>query len=285
MNDIKAASNRSWLIWAYFAITFGFSWLFWIPIAITRLEAPLPIIVIGAFSPSLAGTWLTYRSADKAGRHDVWQRVIRLDLIGLRWYTLILLLFPAIMTITFLIESTMGGTLPSLESAKQTLSQPIQLFIFIISMAIGGPLAEELGWRGFALDRLQSKWNALQASLILGLIHAAWHLPLFFMSGTSQGVMGFATALFWLWVIQVVAGSIFFTWVYNNNNRSILSAILVHFMNNATFTVIAQLGNALPWRTELIRTVITVSFAVIVVTVWGSITMVMKDTTSSLVKT
>ena len=278
-------SNRRNSIWFYLGITFGVSWVFWIPIAVTQTEVPLTIIALGAFSPSLAGVLMTYLCTDKAGWREFWQRVIRFDLIGLQWYPVILLLFPTIMAISFLIESAMGGVLPSLDGARQTLTQPIQLLIFIITMTVGGPLAEELGWRGFALDRFQSKWNALQASLILGFIHAGWHLPLFFMSGTSQGVMGFATLQFWLWVIQVVAGAVFFTWIYNNNSRSILSAVLIHFMSNATYTVIAQLGNALPLRTELIRTAITVGFAVIVVMVWGPKKLVMQATTSSINKT
>jgi membrane protease YdiL (CAAX protease family) len=124
---------------------------------------------------------------------------------------------------------------------------------------------------------MQEKWTALRASLALGGIHAAWHLPLFFMQGTSQGEMGIGTLLFWLWVVQVVAGSVFFTWIYNNNRQSILSAILIHFMSNATFTLIAQLGKALPLRTELIRTAITVSFAVVIVIIWGYRTMALKS--------
>ena len=131
--------------------------------------------------------------------------------------------------------------------------------------------------RGLALDQLQKKCTALRASLVLGGIHAVWHIPLFFIQGTSQGSMGFATRLFWLWVIQVIAGSIFYTWVYNNNKRNVLSALLIHFMSNSTTTLVAQLGNALPLPTELIRTMVYVVLAITVVVIWGSKTLVQDD--------
>jgi membrane protease YdiL (CAAX protease family) len=279
MNNVSPDKRPDRALWIYFILTFALSWALWIPLAISGREVSLALLVVGALSPSIIGVLMTYRTTDRAGRLDFWRRTVGFGRIGLGWYAVILLLFPATMALTFLLESMLGGDIPSLQGARQTLTQPLALLVFIVSMLIGGPLAEELGWRGFALDRLQASSTALRASLVLGIIHAVWHLPLFFIRGTSQGSMGFATGLFWLWVIQVVAGSIFFTWVYNNNRRSILSAVLIHFMSNTTFTLIAQLGNALPPRTEIIRTVITVALAVIVVAVWGSRTMTLKPAT------
>ena len=55
-----------------------------------------------------------------------------------------------------------------------------------LPLLILGPLSEEIGWRGYALERLQTRWNALTSSLIVGLVWALWHLPLFMMVGTSQ---------------------------------------------------------------------------------------------------
>ena len=260
-------------LWSFLLLTFAFSWALWIPMALAGTKASLPILVIGAFTPSVFGGLMTYRAADQAGRADFWRRLIGFRRIGLVWYAVIGFLYPAILSITFLLEHVLGGDLPSLEGARETISQPLALIVFILTMIIGGPLAEELGWRGFALDRLQSKWTALRASLVLGVIHAAWHLPLFFVVGTSQESMGFATTTYWLWVIQVITTSIFYTWIYNNSGRSILSAILLHFMSNSTTTIIAQIGGTLPLRIEIIRTIIIVALALIVVAVWGSKTM------------
>ena len=59
-----------------------------------------------------------------------------------------------------------------------------------LPLLIIGPLSEEIGWRGYALERLQTRWNALTSSLIVGLVWALWHLPLFMMVGTSQYEFG-----------------------------------------------------------------------------------------------
>lgn len=276
LNDTGTTSGHSTFPWLFFVLTYGFSWLIWIPIALSNRNVALPLIAIGGISPSFFGILLTYLTTEKKAKRDFWRRAISFRLIKIRWYILIVLLFPLIMIITFLLEALLGGDTPPLDGVTQTLTQPIRLFTFLMTMLIGGPLIEELGWRGFALERLQGKWNALLSSIILGVIHAAWHLPLFFMKGTSQGSIGWGTILFWLWVIQVVMGSILTTWIYNNSNRSTLSAILVHFMSNSTFTIIAQLGNALPLRTELIRTAVYVAVAVIVVSVWGPRDLAMK---------
>lgn len=257
----------------YFLMTFGISWSLWIPMAASVREVSLSggdglslaLLLLGAFSPSLTGIFMTRRITDQAGWLDYWRRAIDFRKISPGWFAIILLFFPMTMALTFLIESLLGGNIPSMDGAWQTLTHPLTLLVFVISMLIGGPLAEEFGWRGFALDRMLEIWSPKGASLALGIIHAIWHLPLFFMQGTSQGAMGIGTSLFWLWVIQVVAGSFLFTLVYANNKRSILSAILIHFMSNAVFTLIAQLGDALPLRTEIIRTLLTFALVMIVV--------------------
>ncbi len=281
MNNLLSNTKRGKSLWTFFLLTFALSWVIWIPIAASGKEVSLSggdvtslgLLVLGAFSPSLVGILMITICEDKNGRLNFWHRVIDFRRISSGWYAVILLLFPLIMALTFFLESILGGDIPPLEGALHTLAKPSALLVFVITMLIGGPLAEELGWRGFALDRMLEKWPSLRASLALGTFHVAWHLPLFFIKGTSQGAAGFGTNLFWLWVVQVVAGSIFYTWIFNNNQQSILSAILIHFMSNSTFTLIAQLGNVLPFRTEMIRTAVIFSVALIIVLVWGSKSM------------
>jgi membrane protease YdiL (CAAX protease family) len=97
------------------------------------------------------------------------------------------------------------------------------------------PLLEELGWRGYALDRLQLQWSALSASVILGVVWALWHLPLFFIGGTHQhDVVGFATTSFWLSMAGIVALSVAMGWIYNNTARSIAAIVVFHGWVNFT---------------------------------------------------
>jgi hypothetical protein len=90
-----------------------------------------------------------------------------------------------------------------------------------------GPIGEEFGWRGFALPRLLDRYSALPASIGLGLIHTAWHLPLFFIPGMPQTQVCFP-----LFTLGVVSIAIFDTALYLRTDANLLLAILVHLFAN-----------------------------------------------------
>ena len=96
---------------------------------------------------------------------------------------------------------------------------------------MGGPIAEELGWRGFALPRLQARIGALAAGLVIGVAWGLWHLP-FFLFGEGASVVG-GMPFVW-YVLLIVAWSVLMTWVYNNTRGSVLLAILFHAAINTT---------------------------------------------------
>ena len=108
-----------------------------------------------------------------------------------------------------------------------------------------GPLAEELGWRSYALDKLQMRISPLASSILLGSIWWVWHIPLFFMEGTSQYRMGFFSLESLSFFFGTFSLSVMFTWVYNLNKRSILTAILLHFAYNFTINTITPLSQNL----------------------------------------
>ena len=101
----------------------------------------------------------------------------------------------------------------------------LQLFI---SNIIYGPMREELGWRCYALNELQKKYSPLISSLIIGLLWALWHFPLWFMSGYS----GHASAVYIIFfMIGIISLSVFLTFFYNRS-KNILIAVWVHFLFN-----------------------------------------------------
>jgi len=265
-----ARTERATPTWLFFVLVFGVSWAVWIPLAIVGWSGSLVPVASGAITPSLFGVLLTRAGASRAERRDFWRRVTDVRLISARWHLVIFLTFPAIMALTFATEHLLGGTPPPLDGAREMLVHPGRLAVFIGTMIVGGPLLEELGWRGFALDRLLKRYGRLGASILLGFAHAAWHIPLFFIASTSQGVIGFATPLFWVFMARVVATTLFYTWVYTQTRRSILSAILVHFVSNFTYTIVAQLGGALPLRTELVWLAAFTPFAAGIALFWRS---------------
>ncbi|PSQ45389.1 hypothetical protein BRD15_11820 [Halobacteriales archaeon SW_6_65_15] len=106
------------------------------------------------------------------------------------------------------------------------------LFAFAFALLLGGG-QEELGWRGFALPRLQRAHGPMAASLVIGVVWAVWHLPLFAMEGTSQSQVPFLA-----YAPAVVAMSVIFTWLYNESAGCILPVMLLHAGINSTGTLI-----------------------------------------------
>ena len=107
-------------------------------------------------------------------------------------------------------------------------SQPVVLVgWFLNNLTRSGGISEEFGWRGYALPRLQAKWNALVSSIVLGAVWAVWHLPLWFVAGSSQ-----QGSSFWLFLANLVLLSVLYTWLFNNARGSTLVAVVFHAMGN-----------------------------------------------------
>jgi membrane protease YdiL (CAAX protease family) len=260
--------------WAYFALVYILSWGFTIPAALSGVsldQSPVLMVIyaLGGLGPALAAILLTYLTRGREGRRDYWRRIVDLRRIPLKWYGVIFLTVPAITGLAALVDRLLGGQGLRLEAAARLLEQPLQVVPFALFILLFGPLPEEIGWRGYALDRLQARRSALASSLILGAAWAVWHLPQFFVRGTYQHGLGFGSPSFWMFVLSgTTISSILYTWIYNNTGRSTLSAILFHFMQNFTGELFE-----LSARAELCSSILTVAAAVLVVAVWGPRTL------------
>ena len=122
---------------------------------------------------------------------------------------------------------------------------------------------EELSWRGYMLDRLQAIWKPITASIILGIFHAFWHLPLFWIAGTNQSryLSGIDFTLF---VALVVSGSFYSTWCYNDNQRSTLAVILLHMVANLSLDTFL-----LPGTGEYIFKIVAAFGAALIAIAWS----------------
>jgi membrane protease YdiL (CAAX protease family) len=101
--------------------------------------------------------------------------------------------------------------------------------LFVVQFFIS-PLAEEPGWRGFALPRLQEGYGPLKGTLLLGLLWGCWHFPLFLVpgyDGAGTGLFGVALP-FGEFVVSVFAMAIIITWVFNHTRGSLLLVMMVH---------------------------------------------------------
>ena len=106
----------------------------------------------------------------------------------------------------------------------QVQRSPTRIWAFFaLVLLIGGPLGEEFGWCGYALPSLQAGHDWRVASLGLGLVWGVWHLPLFFIAGTSQAHVPLG-----LFLLSVVAMSVSFAWLVNRCAGSVVVALLLH---------------------------------------------------------
>lgn len=258
----KSSSTSPWL---FFALTFTWSWAFWIPTALWAPDATHLItqlgFALGGVGPMVFGVYFTYREGGDKVRRDYWLRVVDWKRLGFRGWFLSLLTVPLLTLPAGWMDKTLRGggiklDLTTLNFFTQHFSVVLGTLLFLIFMFLFGPVPEELGWRGYALDRLRARHGSLKASLILGLLWGLWHLPLFFLKGAYQSTLGFGTAGFFLFFGAIIPLSVVITWIYDMTNRSILSAILLHFSVNLVGTVAAH-GN----RVELFRVLLCWAWA------------------------
>lgn len=265
--------------WYFFALTFTLTWVFWIPAAlsgkeITTFSVGVLIALGGLFGKVLPAVIFPYLTQGSEGWRDFWRRVIDFRRIGLGWYAVILISFPLFSALGVLTDVLTGGSVPLFETARHFLMKPLTILPFAVFTLLFGPLPEELGWRGYVLDRLQARWNALASSLILGTLWLLWHLPLFFIEGSyhregiSLGSLRFGLS-FGLFTLAL---SVLITWIYNNNGRSTLSAVLVHFMGNFTGEFLK-----LPVAGDSFKALWTVIAAITVVFIWGAKTLTRRQ--------
>lgn len=238
------SENKNLLL--FFVITFIFSWMFWIPKSLIShgfiFPTSLENFILSPFNPAAFGPFvaafiLTYLIKGKNGVLNLLKRGINYR-FSKKWLIPIFLLMPLIFGGSLLLLIISGQPVPDLSM----LSNPLFIVIsFFYILFLGGPLQEEFGWRGYALDRLQANYNALISSIILGFIWGFWHLPLFFMPEGSL------YNSFFVLLFSTILVSILFTWIYNNTNGSILTALIFHTMLNLSIFIfpvtMSTLGN------------------------------------------
>jgi uncharacterized protein len=234
---------------AFFGLTFLWTWGLWIAVALSGADVSASAWAIayhlGGWAPSLVGVFLLYRtSRDRAERRDFWRRVVDFRRISAGWYVVILLLIPALASVSVFVDALIAGTTPELLMLRDMAANPALLALVAVVGLFVGPISEELGWRGYALDRLQVHWSALASGLALGVVWALWHLPLFFVRGTPQYAAGLGSPFFWMFMGVGLPLSVLMTWAYDHNRRSILSAILLHWAMNFSLNLVYPISDS-----------------------------------------
>ncbi|HKB36024.1 MAG TPA: CPBP family intramembrane glutamic endopeptidase, partial [Gemmataceae bacterium] len=162
----------------------------------------------------LVGILLTALFSGKSGLGELFRRLGRVR-VPVIWYAVVLLLLPVLQLVAVGIPALLGLTTIGFAFSG-----------FVVLSSVGSGVGEELGWRGFALPRLQASRPAFGASLLLGVLWGLWHLPLQIARGlplTAAGLAQFAAFL-----LLIAGWSVLFAWVYDNSKGSLFLMILLH---------------------------------------------------------
>ncbi|MDZ4840638.1 MAG: CPBP family intramembrane glutamic endopeptidase [Hyphomicrobium aestuarii] len=176
------------------------------------------------FGPSLAGVAVVALFSTGAGFRGWLARCWKWRM-NWRWYALAFAGPPVAMVCALVLHAELGGAIPTLPAADKI---PLVIANFALVLLIGGPLGEEFGWRGYAMPALTARLNWRAAALIVGVLWGLWHLPLFFLAGTAQSQIPIA-----LFMINIVASSVVFGWLFEHTKRSVLPVIVLHTSVNA----------------------------------------------------
>ncbi len=211
----------------FVALAVAWSWGFGFVAYKIKADWPLPsatLMILAGFGPSLAGLAVVALSTGSAGRRTWMSRCLNWR-VGSGWCFLAFLAPPAVMVCALVLHVALGGSLPAFPAVSQI---PLVIANFGLVLLVGGPLGEEFGWRGYLMPALTARMNWRAASLLVGVVWGLWHLPLFFMAGTAQALMPIPVFL-----LNILAGSVLFGWLFERTQRSIFPVLLLHTSLNA----------------------------------------------------
>ncbi len=259
----NSTSKRS--PYLFFILVYALSIPLWALNVIYPIHLPvdnLPVTdIVATFTPLIAASILMYREEGLSGVKNLLKRTFDYRRITKKaWYILIILLMPAIYVLTYGIMRLFGLPVPAVWSPP--LLTPL-LFVAFFFAAAG----EELGYTGYATDPMQARYTALTASLIIGLIHAIWHVP-------SAASIGYTLGLYiWGVIVLGVSFRILTVWIYNNTGKSVFAAILFHAVTNTGRSIFPGSRSAFELYDGAIGYGLIAIVTVIVVYLWGATTL------------
>ena len=225
----------------FISMVIGLSYfVFWGPIALLKLKTAnlvdgkiynIPAFIfflIGGFVPSLTGIILTWVFERKEGLKKLFLSAINFK-IGSPSLIIIIIYAISLGFLQLILYTFLGGTLD--------YSQFIHQLPTILPLIILGPLSEEFGWRGFLQKRISLEFSPILGSIIIGVVWSLWHLPLFYMIGTSQHDFNIPFIPF---MISLICSSFIYTYLYYKSSGNLFAAILLHWITTYILQVISS---------------------------------------------
>lgn len=253
----------------FFVLTYALSWI-WFGVAayVLRCVGSTPagaaslLFLPGVFMPAFVAIALTARSEGRSGIRDLLRGILRWR-VNLGYYA-----FAA----GFLVAIKLAGALIyRIAFRAWPLFTMLPWYFIVLAVLISTPAqaGEEIGWRGYALPRLAERFGLPMASIVLGIIWAAWHLPFFYIPDSDNIGQSFP-----IYLTAVTAISAALAWLYWRTNQSLLLTMLMHAAADNTAGIatsptpatvsnpFALSGAPWPWITALLLCIVAIFFLI-----------------------
>jgi membrane protease YdiL (CAAX protease family) len=223
-------------MFSFFLCTFAITGLLQLPALLALfgvLDGPperfMALGALGAFGPLFAALLIARFEPGGPGVRALF-RQFRVRGVGMGWFLLALFLPGALLVAGMAVYSLFAG------DVGPWIYPPSGGRIAVLFLL---PVSEEIGWRGFALPRLQARYGALGASLILGVLWAVWHIPMLLLQGNPVATLPLLLLLF-------LPGSVVFSWLYNKTAAGLSMVAIAHVGVHLNNSHIPLPGNLAP---------------------------------------
>lgn len=233
MKDKKADKH----LILFFAITLAWTWSFgFAPIIMGIAGTSLGtfLFYFGGGAPSVTALFFVFMTYTKEMRRNYFKRCFSFQYMSVKWLLLTIAFFATITIIGLVIGvGYLNFEMPGMEFIYSILNNPLNVFLILFLSLISGPLNEEFGWRGFALDRLFKRIGFMGGTFVLGFIWGIWHLAWFFTPGQAQyNLLQSSVFDAVMYIPSVILLNFAVSFVYVKTKRSILMGAMVHMFGN-----------------------------------------------------
>ena len=228
-------SNYKYKPLLYFSMTFLVTYALWFAGAYVSFqdESGLYMLLMlpGLMAPFLISLVLILTSKNSDLKKDFVNRLINLRLIQPKMLPALILIMPLAVLASGFLSLPFGGSISQFQFAEGfSFSTGFVPVLFILVLAA---IFEELGWRGYAFDSLQSRYNYFTASIIFSILWSLWHFPLIFLNNSYQYEIFHENIWFGVnFFVSIIPMGVIISWFCIKNGKSVIAAILFHFIVN-----------------------------------------------------
>lgn len=257
-------SNYTYKPLYYYLATFVTTFILWFAGAYVSFQEEISqlfmlLMVPGLMAPFLISVAIIWTSKNHELKTDFIRRLINPRLIRLKMLPVVFLLMPLSVLVSILISILLGESISQMQ-----LSEGFSFssgFIPVLLLLLLAATFEELGWRGYAFDSLQSRYNYLSASILFSVLWSLWHFPLIFVNGSYQYEI--CQQSIWYGVnffVSIIPMGVIISWICLKNGKSVMVAIVFHFVINMSQEMLEMTQT-----TKCIQTVVLIVVAAMIV--------------------